>query len=92
MAGQASVKNLEKAHASPNIGKHGLWKKTLAENKAREMYLDKLAEHIEEIVDGQVEQAKTTGGIQDRKEIINQMFGKPIERLEVKSVTIKVDL
>lgn len=89
----AALANLQKALKSPQLGKHGPWSKTLLENKARERYLEKLAEHFEEIADVQIAAAKdVVNGEKDRKEVIHQFVGKPAERIEVRSVSIKIDV
>ncbi len=89
---ETAIKNIKKGWISPNIGKHGPWLKTLEENKVRERYLQKLSEHFEEIVDIQIDSAKNVKGEKDRKEIVHQMVGKPVERMEIASVTMQIDV
>lgn len=88
-----AIANLERGRNAPNNGKHGKWLKTIEANNARELYLQKLAAHMDEIVDVQIEAAKDIeNGEKDRREVIHQFVGKPIEKIEVRSLTLKVDL
>lgn len=90
---QTAIENLKKAHKSPSIGKHGPWLKTLEENRQRERYLQKIAVVFEEITDAQISAAlDPLEGEKDRKEIIHQFVGKPVEQIEIKQVTLRLDV
>ena len=95
MAGnrETAMANLAKAWESPDIGKHGPSKSTLDKQRAREIYLDKLAEKFETIVDIHFEEAAKRENVIERKEVIHQSVGKPVEQLEVQQTThLKIDV
>ena len=95
---EVAIKNLQKAVKSPTIGKHGKWLKTLEAEKQREEYLKRIAEEFDDVVTVQLKAAKgkatkkQIAGEKDRKEIIHQFVGKPIERVEVHQVTLRIDV
>ena len=93
-----AIKNLEKAQVSENRGKHGKWLKTLEKEEQRKRYLEQVAEDFGSVAEVQIKAAlgkatkKQLAGEKDRKEIIHQFVGKPIERLEVAAVVLKIDV
>ena len=89
-----ALKALEIAHKSPRLGKHGPWLKTLEQNKQRDEYLKKIANEFDDVVVTQIKAAKGEDipGEKDRREIIHQFVGKPVERVEVHQVSLNIDI
>ena len=85
-----SGENLDKvrhlAHSSPNVGKHGKRKSTIAREQAREVAIKYLTEHFikdaDPIIQKWVEKAKK-GDNDAIKDLLNRTIGKPQESLEV---------
>ena len=66
---------------------------TIDKEKAREIYLQRLADDLHELTDIQLEQAKKPENAQERMYALNQVVGKAIEKVEVEqTTTLKVDV
>lgn len=95
MAGnrETALKNLEKAHQSPDIGKRGPSKTTLDKEAARKIYLERMSQQFESIVDIHLAEAQNPDNVVERKEALHQMIGKPVETMEVtQTTTLRVDV
>lgn len=89
---EQAIEHLKKAWQSPNVGKRGPSKATLEKEAARRIYLEKLAEKYENIVDIHLEQAAIPANFAERREVIHQIVGKPVEKVEVEqTTTLKLD-
>lgn len=90
---EQALKNLQKAHESPDIGKRGPSKERLDKEAARQIYLEKLAEKFEGIVDVHFTEAIKPENVIERKEVIHQSIGKPTETVEVtQKTTLQIDV
>lgn len=90
---EQALKNLKKAHQSPDIGKRGPSKETLDKEAARKIYLERLSQQFEGIIDVHMAEALNPANVVERKEVIHQMVGKPVEVMEVtQTTTLKVDV
>lgn len=90
---EVAIKNLEKALESPNIGKRGPGQKALDQAEARRIYLEKLSEKFEGIIDIHLAEAAKAPNVIERKEVLHQIVGKPVEKMEVEqTTTLKVDV
>ena len=71
---------LAKAHVSPNVGKRGEGKKTIARREAmRALYEEKLAPEFEEITDIHIQEAKKPRNYQERRDAIKRIVGEAEE-------------
>ena len=67
--------------------------KTIAKEKAREFYLNELAKNIAELSHIHIEAAKAPENTNERQYALNQLIGKPVEKVEVEqTTTLKVDV
>ena len=85
MAGKPEqlVEARKKAVKSPNIGKRGKGKKTVALEKARGVWAKEQLGALPTIAKVQAKEAKNPKNFQERKYVIDQLLGKPAERVEV---------
>tara|TARA_Y100000310_G_C20601510_1_gene773297 strand:+ start:689 stop:1078 length:390 start_codon:yes stop_codon:yes gene_type:complete len=74
----------EKALESPNIGKRGRGKKTIAREEALNKLSELFFDNFEEIVGLQIELA-STGDYRAYKDLMDRIFGKPRQQVDVLS-------
>lgn len=90
---EKAIENLEKAWKSPNVGKRGPNKSTLAKHEARAFYEAKLSEMWDNLVDIHIKSALKPENKDERKEAIHQFIGKPVETFEATVTnTLKIDV
>lgn len=90
---EKAMKNLAKAWKSPNIGKRGPHKSTLAKHEARKLYEEKMSQVWEEILEIHLKSARKIENKDERKEAIHQFIGKPVETIEATVTnTLKIDV
>ena len=88
--GEELVKMRQKAYRSPNIGKRGKSKKTIEREKFREYFEIYAQEHFDEMTKVDFAFAKKPKNWQARKDVREQLIGKPKERFEG-DLVIKTD-
>ena len=65
---------------------------TLDREHAREYYLEQLKSNVEKLTQVHVEQALKPENGKEREYALNQLIGKPVEKMEVEqTTTLKVD-
>ena len=75
----------KKAVLSPDIGKRGKAKKTIAREEARMFYELQGLEKLGKITKVQMEAALKIENVTERMYVINQLIGKAVEKLDITS-------
>ena len=87
---ETALKNIAKAHLSPNRGKHGKWSKTIAKEEMREVFEEVIREEWAKLMQLQLRDSKKNRLA--RHYTINQMIGKPMERQKVEQeIDLNID-
>jgi len=83
----------EKAKLSLDNGKRGKGKKTIAKERARELYEQKMLEYWDSLTEVQRQQALKAENVRERVYVIDQTIGKPIERHKAETeIDIELDI
>jgi len=81
----------EKSMLSPNTGKRGRGRKTIAKEMARSAYEAKILEEWYKLVDVQLKEATKPKNRQERQYVIDQVIGKAEKRGKA-DVEVEIDL